>query len=45
MWNLVKIGQAVSENKMFKDYDIDFKHVYSTGARADNLGGQNFDCN
>ena len=27
MWNLVKIGQAVSEKKMFKDYDILYMHT------------------
>ena len=34
--NLVKIGQVVSEKKTLKD----FIHLYSTGARADNLRGQ-----
>ena len=35
-----KIGQAVSEEKTFKD----FKHVYSQGARQVPWW-QNFDCN
>ena len=43
MRNLVKIGQAVSEKKRFKDYQI--LYIYSPGARADNPRGQNFDCN
>ena len=30
-WNLVKIGQVVSEEKLFKSYH-EFIHVYSTGA-------------
>ena len=42
---LLKIGQAVSMEKMFKDYDILYMYVYSPGARADNPRGQNFDCN
>ena len=37
MCNQVKIGQAVSEKKTFKDYQ-NFIQVYSPGA-----GGQNFD--
>ena len=36
--DLEKIGQAVSEKKTFKGYQI-LKSVYSPGARADNLGG------
>ena len=28
MWNLVKIGQAISEKKMFKDFMI--LHLYIT---------------
>ena len=43
-WNLVKIGQAVSEKKKFKDYAF-FTHVYSPGARVNNPRGQNFDYN
>ena len=31
---MVKIGQAVSEKKTFKDYEI-LNNVYSQGARAD----------
>ena len=27
MWNLMKIGQAVSEKKLFKDYDILFMYI------------------
>ena len=27
MWNLVKIGQAVSEKKKFKDYDILYMYI------------------
>ena len=27
MWNLVKIDQAVSEKKTFKDYDILYMYV------------------
>ena len=42
--NLVKIGQAVSEKTRFKDYEILYMYI-AQGARADNLGGQNFDCN
>ena len=42
--NLVKIGQAISQEKTFKRLQ-DFIHVYRPGARADNSGGQNFDCN
>ena len=38
MGNQVKICQAVSEKKTFKDYY--FKHVYSPGARVDNPWGQ-----
>ena len=38
-WNLVKIAQAVSEKKTFKN----FTHVYSP--RYITLWGQNFDYN
>ena len=34
MWNLVKIAQAVSEKKTFKNYTI--LYMYIQGARADN---------
>ena len=27
MWNLVKIGQAVSEKKTFKDYEILYMYI------------------
>ena len=27
VWNLVKIGQAVSEKKTFKDYDILYMYI------------------
>ena len=27
MWNLVKIGQAVSEKKTFKDYKILYMYI------------------
>ena len=40
---LVKIGKAVSEKKMCKDYEI--LYMYSLGGSADNQGGQTFDCN
>ena len=42
--NLVKTGQAVSETTTFKDYEILYMYI-AQGARADNPGGQNFDCN
>ena len=45
MWNLVKTGQAAPEKKTFKNYKILYSHVHSPGAREDNPGGQNFDCN
>ena len=35
---------SFSEKKTFKDYEI-FIHVYYLRARADNPGGQNFNCN
>ena len=41
MWNLVKIAQAVSEKKTFKDYMI-FVHVCSPGTTADNPQGTKF---
>ena len=41
--NLVKIGQAVSKKKTFKDYET--LYMYIAQARADNPGGQNFNCN
>ena len=45
MQNLVKIAQAVSEKKRFKNYTF-FLHLYSQSALlADNTRGQNFDSN
>ena len=42
--NLVKIGQAVSEKKTFKDNMFLYTYI-SQGQWVDNPGGQNFDCN
>ena len=41
VWNLMKIGRAVSEKKTFTDYQI--LYIYNPGARASKPGGQNFD--
>ena len=43
MWNLVKIGQAVSEKK-FKDYTILYMYI-AQGQGWITTMGQNFDCN
>ena len=43
MCTLVKIGQAVSEKKTVKEYKILYMYK-AHGARADNPGGQTFDC-
>ena len=40
MWNLVKIGQVVLEEEVYKFHG--FIPVYSTGARADNPQGAKF---
>ena len=44
MWNLVKLGQAVSENKTFKDYRILYLYI-SHGQGQITHGEQNLDCN
>ena len=41
MWNLMKIGQAISE-KTFKDFMILYLYI---AKKADNPGGQSFDLN
>ena len=41
MWNLVKIGQVVSEKKTFTDFMV--LHLCIAVTRADNPHGQNFD--
>ena len=44
MWNLVKIGQMVSEKKTFKDYTVLYKYI-SIGQGQITLYVQNFNCN
>ena len=45
MWTLVKIGQALSEKKTFKDYMILYYMYTANGQEQITPGGQNFDCN
>ena len=42
MWNLVKIGQVVSEKKMFKDFMVLYLYI-AQGQGHITPGGQNFD--
>ena len=44
MWNLLKIAQAVSEKKTFKNYTILFMSI-AQGHGQITLWGQNFDYN
>ena len=44
MWNLVKIAQAVSDKKTFKNYTIMYMYI-AWGQGQITLRGQNFDYN
>ena len=43
MWNLVEIGQAVSEKKIFKDYTISYMYIAQGQGRK--TAGTKLDCN
>ena len=43
-WNLVKIAQAVSEKKKFKNYTILYMYIAQRQGQI-TPRGQNFDCN
>ena len=43
MWNLVKIAQAISENKTFKKYRILYNYIDQSQGQI-TLRGQNFVC-